>query len=36
VSRKVDESWVTEMDGKGFKGRELLDGARALIVKHTK
>jgi TRAP-type C4-dicarboxylate transport system substrate-binding protein len=35
VSRKVDESWVTEMDGKGFKGRELLDGAKALIAKHT-
>ena len=36
VSSKVDEAWVKEMDGKGFKGKELLDGARALIDKHTK
>ena len=36
VSRKVDESWATEMDGKGFKGQELLEGARALIAKHSK
>ena len=36
VSSKVDESWVKEMDGKGFKGQELLDGARRLIDKYTK
>jgi TRAP-type C4-dicarboxylate transport system substrate-binding protein len=36
VSSKVDESWVKEMDGKGFKGQQLLDGARALIQKHSK
>ena len=36
VSSKVDEAWVKEMDGKGFKGQELLDGAKALIKKHTK
>jgi len=36
VSSKVDEAWVKEMDGKGFKGQELLDGAKALIEKYTK
>jgi len=32
----VANEWVKEMDGKGFKGKELLDGAKALIQKHTK
>ena len=36
ASSKIDEAWVKEMDSKGFKGQELLDGARALIEKHTK
>ena len=36
AASKIDEAWVKEMDGKGFKGQELLDGARALIEKHTK
>ncbi|MGE0798050.1 MAG: TRAP transporter substrate-binding protein [Lautropia sp.] len=36
ASSEVDQAWIKEMDGKGFKGKELLDGARALIVKHTK
>lgn len=36
VSSKIDEAWSTEMDGKGFKGKELLDGAKALVAKHTK
>ena len=36
VSSKVDEAWVKEMDGKGFKGQELLDGAKALIEKYSK
>jgi TRAP-type C4-dicarboxylate transport system substrate-binding protein len=36
VSSKVDEAWVKEMDGKGFKGQQLLDGAHSLIEKHTK
>lgn len=36
VSSKVDEAWVKEMDGKGFKGQELLDGAQRLIEKYTK
>ena len=33
---QVDEDWVKEMNGKGFNGLQLLDGARALIQKHTK
>jgi len=36
VSGKVDEAWVKEMDGKGFKGQQLLDGARSLIEKYSK
>ena len=36
ASSKIDEAWVKEMDSKGFKGQELLDGAKALIAKHTK
>ena len=36
MSSKVDEAWVKEMDGKGFKGQELLDGAKALIEKYSK
>ena len=36
VSGKVDEAWAKEMDGKGFKGQQLLDGARSLIEKHSK
>ena len=36
ASSKIDEAWVKEMDSKGFKGQELLDGARALIEKYTK
>ncbi len=28
--------WVKEMDSKGFKGKELLEGAKALIQKHSK
>jgi TRAP-type C4-dicarboxylate transport system substrate-binding protein len=36
VSSKVDEAWTKELDGKGFKGKELLDGAKALIDKYSK
>jgi TRAP-type C4-dicarboxylate transport system substrate-binding protein len=36
ASSQVDQAWIKEMDSKGFKGKELLDGARALIAKHTK
>lgn len=36
ASAQIDEQWVKEMDGKGFEGQKLLDGARTLIKKHTK
>jgi TRAP-type C4-dicarboxylate transport system substrate-binding protein len=32
---QVDDDWVKEMNGKGFKGQELLDTARQLIQKYT-
>ena len=36
LSAAVDEDWVVDMDKKGFKGKALLDSARALIAKHGK
>ena len=33
---QVDDEWVKEMNGKGFNGKQLLDGAKGLIVKYTK
>ncbi|UCE30099.1 MAG: TRAP transporter substrate-binding protein [Burkholderiales bacterium] len=36
ASASVDDGWVKEMNGKGFDGQKLLDGARALVRKHTK
>lgn len=35
-ARQVEVEWVQDMDKRGFDGRKLLDGARALIAKHTK
>jgi TRAP-type transport system periplasmic protein len=32
----VDDEWVKEMNGRNFNGKQLLDGAKALIQKHTK
>ena len=32
----VDDDWVKEMGGKGFNGKQLLDGAKGLIQKYTK
>ncbi|MFT3821568.1 MAG: TRAP transporter substrate-binding protein [Rubrivivax sp.] len=32
----VDEEWVADMDKRGFKGKELLAAAKALIAKHGK
>ena len=34
LSSAVDEEWVADMDKRGFKGRELLASAKALIAKH--
>jgi TRAP-type C4-dicarboxylate transport system substrate-binding protein len=36
MSAAIDDEWVADMDKRGFKGKALLDGARALIAKHGK
>ena len=36
ASDLVDDEWVKEMNGKGLNGKQLLDGAKQLIQKHTK
>ncbi len=35
-SRAIEVEWMEDMNKRGFDGRKLLDGARALIEKHTK
>jgi len=35
VGQKVTDAWVSEMDGKGLNGKQLLEGARALIQQNT-
>ncbi|CAN6484221.1 unnamed protein product [Victoria cruziana] len=32
----VTDAWVSDMNGKGFNGQQLLDGARALIAKNSR
>ena len=34
ASAAIDDEWVADMDKRGFKGRALLDSAKALIAKH--
>ena len=36
LSSQLDDEWVADLDKRGFKGKALLDSARALIVKHGK
>ncbi|MDP2005601.1 MAG: TRAP transporter substrate-binding protein [Rubrivivax sp.] len=36
LSAQVDDEWVADMDKRGFKGKALLDSAKALIAKHGK
>ena len=36
LSSQVDDEWVADMDRRGFKGKVLLDTAKALIAKHGK
>ena len=36
LSSSIDDEWVADMDKRGFKGKALLDSARALIAKHGK
>jgi TRAP-type C4-dicarboxylate transport system substrate-binding protein len=35
-SRAIEVEWVEDMNKKGFDGKKLLEGAKALIEKHTK
>jgi TRAP-type transport system periplasmic protein len=35
-SRMIEVEWMEDMNKKGFDGRKLLDGAKALIEKHGK
>jgi TRAP-type transport system periplasmic protein len=35
-ARLVEVEWMEDMNKRGFDGRKLLDGAKALIEKHTK
>lgn len=35
VTDKLAASWVTEMDGKGYQGKAMLDRAKALIQKYN-
>lgn len=34
LSAQVDDAWITDMDKLGYKGKALLDSARALIAKY--
>jgi TRAP-type C4-dicarboxylate transport system substrate-binding protein len=34
-SAAIDDEWVADMDKRGFKGKELLAAAKALITKHA-
>jgi len=36
VAAPIDEDWTADMDKRGFKGKALLESARALITKYTK
>ena len=36
AGQSVTDGWVSEMNGKGFNGQQLLDSARALIAKHSR
>ena len=36
LSSAIDDEWVADMDKRGFKGKALLESAKALIAKHGK
>ena len=36
LSSLIDDEWVADMDKRGFKGKALLDSAKALIAKYGK
>lgn len=35
LGQKLADAWVSDMNGKGQNGKQMLDGAKALIAKHT-
>jgi TRAP-type transport system periplasmic protein len=35
LSQPLFDSWVSDMNGKGQNGKQMLDGAKALIAKHA-
>ncbi len=35
LSSQIDDAWVADMDKRGFKGKALLDSAKALIAKNA-
>lgn len=35
TAQPLTDAWVADMNGKGHNGKEMLDGARALIAKHA-
>ena len=35
LGQKLSDAWVSDMNGKGQNGKQMLDGAKALIAKHT-
>ena len=36
LSAQIDDEWVADMDKRGYKGKDLLAAAKALIAKHGK
>ena len=36
LSGQIDDEWVADMDKRGYKGKDLLASAKALIAKHGK
>jgi hypothetical protein len=34
LSQPLFDSWVSDMNAKGQNGKQMLDGAKALIAKH--
>ena len=35
LGQPIADAWVADMTAKGANGKQLLDGAKALIVKHA-
>jgi hypothetical protein len=35
LSQPLFDAWVSDMNSKGHNGKQMLDGAKALIAKHA-